>query len=37
MDDYEGILSGKWFFARKIDLDVSKGLIEKITEKYADC
>ena len=34
MDDYDNIINGKWFFARKIDADISAELVHMISEKY---
>lgn len=34
LGDYDSIVSGKWFFARKVDLDVSKQLLNRITQTY---
>lgn len=34
MDDYENIINGEWFFARKIDPNISGKLIETLSQKY---
>lgn len=34
VNDYDAIINGEYFFARKVDLNISKKLLSKITEKY---
>lgn len=34
VEDYENIINGEWFFARKIDADISRELMDKIHKKY---
>lgn len=34
IDDYKDITDGEWYFARKIDLSISRELIDKLSDKY---